>query len=94
MKELYLDHEFFNGTEEEFLSVKKFFVKEWKLNGKWHRDNDPAVIYSCGSKYWYQNGKRHRVDGPAGIYIEGFKKWYFKGINLDDIFPLKIYDEI
>ena len=29
----------------------------WYLNGKWHREDGPAVIYSDGTQAWYINGK-------------------------------------
>jgi hypothetical protein len=39
--------------------------KRWLLDGKLHREDGPAIIYSNGSKHWYINGKRHREDGAA-----------------------------
>jgi len=31
--------------------------KEWRLAGRLHRENGPAVEYANGSKYWYVEGK-------------------------------------
>ena len=31
--------------------------KYWSLNGKWHREDGPAVEWSDGSKSWYLHGK-------------------------------------
>ena len=39
--------------------------KYWKLNGKYHREDGPAIETANGAKYWYFHGGRHRVDGPA-----------------------------
>ena len=31
--------------------------KRWFVDGKYHREDGPAVEYSNGSKWWYLNGK-------------------------------------
>ena len=65
--------------------MKEYTVKvyedrtEWFLNGKYHREDGPAVEYANGSKVWYLNGKRHREDGPAIEYLGGHKVWYLHG---------------
>ena len=51
----------------------------WYQNGKLHRTDGPAIIYSDGTKYWYLNGKYHRTDGPAAIYPDGSEHWYQNG---------------
>lgn len=33
--------------------------KFWYLNGKRHREDGPAIIYSNGEKRWYLNGERY-----------------------------------
>jgi len=53
--------------------------KAWFLNGKYHREDGPAVEYANGDKFWYLNGKPHRVDGPAAEYTNGDKFWYLNG---------------
>jgi hypothetical protein len=51
-------------------------TKRWfDANGKFHRDNGPAVEYAHGDKSWYQYGVRHRDDGPAVEYASGGKFW-------------------
>ena len=40
--------------------------KAWYKNGKFHRENGPAIEYSNGNKYWYLNGtllteQQHRL---------------------------------
>ena len=53
-------------------------IKEWLDNdGKRHRDGDqPAQIWTDGSKLWYVHGKLHREgDQPAIIRANGSKAW-------------------
>ena len=63
--------------------IKPFFVnysdgsQEWYLNGKFHREDGPAIIRPDGSQFWYLNGRLHREDGPAIIYSNG-TVLYFK----------------
>ncbi len=47
-------------------------AEKWAKDGKFHRLDGPAVIYSNGSKEWWQNGRLHRKDGPAVEIAEGF----------------------
>src|ERR1700677_2010702 len=58
-------------------------TKEWYLNGKWHREDGPAIEYTNGDKEWYLNGKWHREDGPAIEYADGTKKWYLDNKRID-----------
>ena len=53
--------------------------KVWYLDGKFHREDGPAVEYPDGSKVWYLHGKCHREDGPAGERPDGTKLWYLNG---------------
>ena len=48
----------------------------WRLNGKLHREDGPALEYADGTKAWYINGKLHREDGPAAELANGTKCWY------------------
>jgi len=50
----------------------------WKLNGVYHREDGPAIVYSTGEKYWYFNGEYHREDGPA-VINNSTKEWYKHG---------------
>lgn len=81
MIQLYLNKNLFNGSEEEFIDVKNFSSKVWRLNGELHRTGGPAVICSDGSEWWHQNGDLHRTDGPAMILKDGTKRWYQNGIH-------------
>lgn len=55
--------------------------KMWKLNGKLHREDGPAVVGRKGHEEWYLNGKRHREDGPAMELPAGYKEWWVNGIR-------------
>ena len=48
-------------------------------NGKTHREDGPAFIWSNGDKEWYISGQKHRVDGPAMILSDGSKAWWLNG---------------
>jgi len=49
---------------------------QWLLNGKYHREDGPAIEYPDGSKTWWLNGRLHREDGPAAEWANGYKEWY------------------
>jgi hypothetical protein len=53
--------------------------QEWRLNGWWHREDGPAVIWPDGGRAWYQNGILHREDGPAVICYNGTQEWWVEG---------------
>ena len=54
-------------------------AKQWYLNGKWHREDGPAIELANGSKEWWLNDKLHREDGPAVEYANGDKEWFLNG---------------
>jgi hypothetical protein len=47
-------------------------------NGKFHREDGPAIEYENGEKHWLVNGLFHREDGPAIEFVNGRKSWYYK----------------
>ena len=53
--------------------------KHWSLNGKYHREDGPAIEYPDGSSSWYLNGKLHREDGPAVKNKNSDKFWFLNG---------------
>ena len=57
---------------DSFKIGKSYFNKD----GKYHREDGPAIEYANGYKAWFLNGKRHREDGPAVEYASGNKSWY------------------
>jgi hypothetical protein len=66
-----------NGAEYE---INDSGHKFWRLNGKLHRTDGPAVEFTNSDKLWYINGKPHRTDGPAVEFTNGDKLWYINGI--------------
>jgi hypothetical protein len=57
--------------------------KRWRdANGKYHRDDGPAVEDADGHKEWYQHGRQHREDGPAIKWANGIKEWWLNNRHL------------
>jgi hypothetical protein len=63
--------------------------KEWRLNGKCHREDGPAIEFANGTKKWLLNGKYHREDGPAIEWADGDKSWL---LNDKKVHPEQIVD--
>ena len=71
------------------MAIKKYYVTvddegttRWYKDAKCkilHRENDPAVQYTDGTKFWFQNGQCHRTDGPAIEWSYGTKSWWQNG---------------
>ena len=53
----------------------------WKVNGRCHRDDGPAIEWANGSKEWYKDGKLHRVGAPARELTDYKKEWYIDGLK-------------
>ena len=64
---------------EYTVKVNKIGETFWKLNGKRHREDGPAIEFADGRKSWYINGELHRQDGPAIEFVDGDKRWYIDG---------------
>ena len=54
-------------------------IKEWRVNGRLHREGDPALECPDVTKEWWLNGQLHRANGPAKEYADGRKIWYLNG---------------
>jgi len=67
------------NNNQPICEVDKYGTKRWFLNGKYHREDGPAVEYADGYRAWYLNGKRNREDGPAIEYANGDKEWHLNG---------------
>jgi hypothetical protein len=48
---------------------------EWRLDGKLHREDGPAIERVIGTKLWYLNDQLHRENGPAIEWANGSKFW-------------------
>lgn len=61
----------------------------WRLNGRRHRTDGPALITywpdgTVGYERWRQHGQLHRLDGPAITLYQPdgtveFEQWWFQG---------------
>jgi len=54
-------------------------TQSWTVDGKLHRIDGPAFIWTDGSEEWYQHGELHRTDGPAVEWADGEKEWWKYG---------------
>ena len=52
---------------------------EWRMNGRLHKTDGPAIIWEDGTKEWYYEGKRHRDNGPAVESTDGSTFWCVDG---------------
>jgi hypothetical protein len=59
----------------------KIFLQHFK-DGKWHREDGPAVVWFSETQFWMKDGLRHRENGPACIWNDGGKSWYLNGEHL------------
>ena len=74
-----------NNTEYTEYQVRVYKNRTvWYLNGKYHREDGPAIEYKNGDKAWWLNGNRHREDGPAIEWADGDKEWYLNGIEYSE----------
>jgi hypothetical protein len=67
-------------------------TKEWRINGKYHREDGPAIEWIDGSKEWFLNGKLvYSLLEPLGDYfiiaqgIPSNMKWLGKPITENKI---------
>ena len=65
--------------QKPICKIKHDGTKEWRLNGKCHREDGPAVEFVNGDKAQFLNGKCHREGLPAVEYTNGNKYWYLNG---------------
>ena len=90
---------------EQYSEIPSYFTgivvypngnKFWFKEGKWHREDGPAIEWRDGSKSWLKEGNLHRTDGPAKGWSSGTKEWYLEGecynnINLNNYVVLDSY---
>ena len=78
----------FSELPTDFTGVVEYTsgTKVWRLKGKYHREDGPAIEDADGLKQWYLNNERHRVDGPAYERADGSKEWW---LNNNFIYELK-----
>ncbi len=62
------------------LTITQFSSRiEYSIEGKRHRETDPAIEWADGDKEWWANGKRHRDKLPAMEYGNRHKVWWVNG---------------
>jgi hypothetical protein len=49
----------------------------YAINGEYHREGAPAIVYANGDESWYVKGQLHRIGGPA-VNTKTVKKWFRK----------------
>ena len=69
-----MENEVKNGRYENLYGTVR-----WYKDGKFHREDGPALEQADGTKSWFLNGEHHREDGPAIEYSNGNKQWYLNG---------------
>jgi hypothetical protein len=60
-------------------------VDVWKVDGLYHREDGPAVIYPSGTMIWYRHGILHCETGPAWCWMNGDVEWWLNGIEYTKI---------
>ena len=64
------------------MNIKKSYKD---LNGQYHRDGGPAIIFVDGTLEWWKHGDLHREDGPAKEFPDGTLEWWINGkLHRDD----------
>ena len=66
--------------EQPIRTVNDVGTITYRLRGKLHRLDGPAMVSPRGKK-WYQNGQLHRTDGPAIEHSNGEKQWWQNGVR-------------
>jgi hypothetical protein len=61
-------------------------TKKWMVDGKFHREDGPAVEWEDGTKEWVINNQLHRTAGPAVEWASGRNEWclYNKKLSFDE----------
>ena len=75
-----------NAMQQPTMTTDEYGNKRWRLNGKFHREDGPAIEWADGDKEWWLNGKYHREDGPAFEGVSGFKAWWLNDEKYEDAF--------
>lgn len=52
-------------TGKSYIVTLKAYV--WFVDGKIHKDKEPAMLFDDGSIKWYHEGNLHRIGGPAFV---------------------------
>ena len=69
----------FRKLHNRHVDIQKGLIEYKDQDGRFHREDGPAIEWLDGTKAWYINGKFHRTDGPAIEWKSGTKEWYLNG---------------
>jgi hypothetical protein len=84
------------SKNQPICKIDDFGDKRWKLDGKLHNENGPAVEFADGTKCWFIHDKCHRfeIDPRTGLSLpaiewsDGSKDWYRYGkFHRDELDP-------
>ncbi len=56
-------------------------IRYYNEQGKFHREDGPAIIYKFGYKAWRIDGRYHRIGGPAIEWSNGDKYYLVNGVR-------------
>lgn len=57
-------------------------IEYYKLNGRFHNPNGPAILNSNGAFAYYLNGRFHRLDGPAIMHPDNSLEYWENGVKI------------
>lgn len=84
-----------NGIIHDVEECDYLGIISWRVNGKQHRENGPALEWFAGDDkgmmQWWKNGKLHREDGPAIIKPHGMY-WFVNGKRHREDGPAEVSD--
>ena len=65
--------------------INTYGTKRWyDSDGKWHREDGPAIEWADGGKFWCKHGKYHREDGPAIEEANGYKLYWIEHLQYSE----------
>jgi len=69
------------GEEQRITGILTWSTgtRRWYRDGKYHRDDGPAVENANGDLEWIIDGVRHREGGPAMTTTSGQESWWANG---------------
>lgn len=74
-----LVRDFIKGKSLENLEHVPGEVTHRDIQGRYHCEDGPAIIYDNGTKKWLRHGKLHREDGPAIEWGTGSSAYFLNG---------------
>ena len=60
-------------------------IDTWTVDGVYHREDGPAIIYPSGTMMWYSHGLLHCETGPAWWWFNGDIEWWLTGVEYSEL---------